>query len=362
MYLGKIILQWNLPMGWVSYLVIGFSTAGIFSLLLIYPLKDKSENKWIKIFSRSFYLSLLPLIVLLFLAIFKRTGEYGITERRYFVIVLAFWLSAITIYFIFNKFRNIKIIPVSLCLIAVLTSFGPWSAFSVSQRSQVARLEEILLKNKMLVDGKIVKAKEELPKEETQDVYSIIEFLYHRKKLNLIQPWFIQNIDSVIISKSGNTNMKEGSWAEQKQAVDFIFGIMGIESQVKNQKEKYFSFTSTNQDYYLIKGYDYLFNFKAGAIGSMERLFKAGETDLIIRLDSLKNQVSVVSPTDSATFDLKETINQLNVPDSTNTKEIIMEKKSGKLGIKMIIESIYGTRKEGVLRTNTLNAVFLIKY
>jgi hypothetical protein len=364
MYLGKIILQWNLPMGWVSYLVIGFSTAGIFSLLLIYPLKDIIENKWIKIFSRSFYLSLLPLIVLLFLAIFKRTGEYGITERRYFVIVLAFWLSAITVYFIFNKFRNIKIIPVSLCLIAILTSFGPWSAFSVSQRSQIARLEEILVNNKMLVDGKIVKAKEELPADETKDVYSIVDFLYQRKKLNLIQPWFTQNIDSAVNIRSGIADMKEGSWSEAKQATDFIFSIMGIESQVKNQKEKFFSYLSKNQDLYDIKGYDYMFRFKTAVPEPTERLFKAGETDLIIRLDSLKNLISVLSASDSLTFELAKTINNLNASDSSsnNNKVIVMENKSGKLEVRMIIESVYGTRKEGVLKTGSLNAVFLIKF
>jgi hypothetical protein len=47
LYLFKIIFNWNLPVGWVSYLVIGFSTAGIFSLLLIYPLVESKEIKWV---------------------------------------------------------------------------------------------------------------------------------------------------------------------------------------------------------------------------------------------------------------------------------------------------------------------------
>jgi hypothetical protein len=102
-YMGKIVLEWDWPKGWVGYLVLGFSTTGIFSLLLIHPIKDRVENLWMAVVWRWFYVVLLPLTVLLLLAILRRTSEYGITERRYFVIVLGFWLAAIALYFLISN-------------------------------------------------------------------------------------------------------------------------------------------------------------------------------------------------------------------------------------------------------------------
>ena len=125
-YIGKILIEWRLPKGLVSYLVIGYSVAGIFSLLLIYPIRNDEGNKWIHIFSRWFYLALFPLIILLSISIFNRTVEYGITENRYFILVLALWLFSIATYFLNGGKENIKIIPISLAVLALLSSFGPW--------------------------------------------------------------------------------------------------------------------------------------------------------------------------------------------------------------------------------------------
>ena len=45
-YSSKILLQWSLPRGWVSYLVLSFSIAGVLSLLLIYPVRNVEGNNW----------------------------------------------------------------------------------------------------------------------------------------------------------------------------------------------------------------------------------------------------------------------------------------------------------------------------
>ena len=65
----KIIVQWELPKGWVSWLVNAFSVFGILSLLLIWPIRNDEGNKWISTFSRWFYRALFPLILLLGVAI-----------------------------------------------------------------------------------------------------------------------------------------------------------------------------------------------------------------------------------------------------------------------------------------------------
>lgn len=128
-YMFKILFTLKWPFGWVSYLVLALSIAGILSLLLIHPERERENNKWILIYSRFFYLAICPLILMLFLAIERRISDYGITEPRYFVLALALWLCGIVLYFLLSGRKNIKIIPVSLCCLAFLSSFGPWAPF-----------------------------------------------------------------------------------------------------------------------------------------------------------------------------------------------------------------------------------------
>ncbi|MEN0055292.1 MAG: DUF4153 domain-containing protein, partial [Mucilaginibacter sp.] len=111
----KILVQWNLPKGLVSNIILGYAVFGILSLLLVYPIREHDENKWLKTYSRSFYFLLIPLLGLLFVAVGTRVFDYGITEWRYFLIVLACWLLFISVYFLLFKKQNIKLIPVSLC-------------------------------------------------------------------------------------------------------------------------------------------------------------------------------------------------------------------------------------------------------
>lgn len=215
LYMGKIIIQWNLPEGWVSYLILCFSITGILSLLLIYPIRNYEENKWIKVFSKSFYIALLPLIVLLFIAILTRLFDYGITEKRYFVFVLACWLTFISLYFLVSKVKNIKVIPISLCLICFLTSFGPWGAFSVSERSQMNRLEKLLTVNNIIVDGKINPYTEigqrdapshpKISDSDVGNISSIMDFLSERHLINSLQKWFNVSLDSIAGKKYGQS-------------------------------------------------------------------------------------------------------------------------------------------------------------
>lgn len=155
-YSGKILLAWELPRGWVTYLVMAFSIVGILALLLVYPLKEIKAKSWVVIFSKVFYYSLLPLLILLFTAIFTRVLQYGFTEARYYVLVLAIWLATLTIYYIFYKKASIKFIPISLFCFGIFGLLFPFlNAFSVSVKSQKAELISLLNSEKLIENGKI---------------------------------------------------------------------------------------------------------------------------------------------------------------------------------------------------------------
>ncbi|MCD9616139.1 DUF4153 domain-containing protein [Chryseobacterium gleum] len=155
-YSAKILINWQLPRGWVTYLVLAYSIVGILALLLVHPLKEENSKSWVRIFSKAFYYTIVPLIILLFTAIFTRILEYGYTEPRYFVLLLALWLLSVVIYFIFSKRATIKFIPVSLFLFGAFALVFPYlNAFSVAKRSQKTELINILNQNQLISDGKI---------------------------------------------------------------------------------------------------------------------------------------------------------------------------------------------------------------
>ncbi len=142
-YLGKIILQWSWPEGWVTWLVICYSIVGIFAFLLVHPLLDDSENPWVRLFSKFYYPALLPLSVLQLLAVWERISAYGITENRYLAMVTGVWLISVIVVLIWSRARHIRYIPISLAVVILAIMVGPWGMFNVSKSSQQAQLDLI---------------------------------------------------------------------------------------------------------------------------------------------------------------------------------------------------------------------------
>ena len=193
-YMAKILISWDWPQGWVSRLILGFATTSIFSLILLHPIREKAENVWIKKASRLLYVSMIPLVIMLLLALWRRISEYGITENRYIAIALGIWLAIIVVYFILSHTKSIKTIPVSLCILALFISFGPWSAFSVSESSQVDRLQSLLTKNHILVDIRIQKAPQSVSQDDVRQISSIISYLHDIHGYDQIQTWFQESL------------------------------------------------------------------------------------------------------------------------------------------------------------------------
>lgn len=143
-YMVKILIIWSLPKGIISYMVIIFSIAGFLAYLLLYPIRDSIDNKWVKQFSKGLFYLMVPLIILLLMSIGTRINQYGFTTERYCVMLLAIWVTIATVYFILSRRDNIIFIPLSLVILFVLSIIDPWSNQSVSMNSQRQRLSEYL--------------------------------------------------------------------------------------------------------------------------------------------------------------------------------------------------------------------------
>jgi hypothetical protein len=138
-YFGKVLVTWSWPSGWIGWLVSSVAVAGTLALLLVHPLREREDSSWVDVYGRWFYVALLPSIGMLFFAIGQRIGQYGFTERRYFLLVLSCYLAGIAVYYAVTASKNIRIIPLALAGVTAFSLVGPWSAYSVSRRSQLAR-------------------------------------------------------------------------------------------------------------------------------------------------------------------------------------------------------------------------------
>lgn len=247
LYMAKIILAWNLPIGWVSSFILGVSIAGILTLLLLYPLRDKSGNAWIKIYTKYFYLALFPLIVLMSVAIGRRIADYGITEERYFVLVFTVWLFIIALRFTLNSRADIRIIPQSLFILIVLGTWGPWSALSVSQGNQLHRLEKILKETGLLSGRQFKKAPENFAFEKRKEISSVVDYLDRTHGLNCLR--------------------KIADWKHREpiSAHSFIRADLGFEYVYSSRyypaadQKDWFSYNIERNDVLEIKGFDYFF-------------------------------------------------------------------------------------------------------
>ncbi|MBE3089380.1 MAG: DUF4153 domain-containing protein, partial [Actinobacteria bacterium] len=180
-YFVKILITRQWPSGLVSNLVLWYSMIGIAVLFFISPLKDLV--KWVKYFIFWFSKIILPLIVMMFVSMGIRLSAYGITENRYYVLIMGAWIAAIMIYISLKKNTRNIILPVSLAIIAVLSVMGPWSSFSVSEFSQNKRLESILTKYDMIENNTIIKTKTELPDADKTEITQIISYFENSKRL-----------------------------------------------------------------------------------------------------------------------------------------------------------------------------------
>lgn len=138
-YLLKIVFTWELPNGWVSWLVTVLGAGGLVVTILLYPLRMKGGNRVVEFLARWMGVIIAPLLVLMTVGIARRVLDYGWTPNRCYILLLNLWLYGIYIWLAVVRARRVKWILVSAVAVAVLSSVGPWSLAGVTPREDVER-------------------------------------------------------------------------------------------------------------------------------------------------------------------------------------------------------------------------------
>lgn len=348
-YSIRILIEMTLPKGWVVYLIVAFSIAGIFALLMIYPLQNEKDEGWINIFTRTFYIALMPLLVLLFISIGVRISEYGFTENRYYVLLLGIWLLGMCVHYaIFRRYHQIKIIPLSLFLMFFLSSFGPWSAFSVAEYSQKSRLYSLLAKNKGLNTAQKIIPISNINTKDKEEIRSIIRFLGDRGSINEINQRLEKPIE---FTKKLSQNEKENKVLvfleiDAKEEYGKIGDGKAIEEGIKTINFN----TQSSFPLYNTKGYDYFVIYKKLDYGSMD--ITSLKTNIFV--DKENKFVFTISD-EKFVFNLDEEVEKNIDKFESNQENIIILLKKNNLKVKLDISLCSYTINEKTKKVKSID-------
>lgn len=239
-----ILFQRSVPNGIISWLIMGYAIFGILTWLLVYPLRENADNKWIRTFSKIFYIMLFPLLALLFIAIGIRINNYGVTEERYTIVAIGIWLALISVYSLW-KSKSIKVIPISLCILALIAVYGPISAPYISRNSQIKQLSQF-------VNGK--------RKDSAGRAYNIVSHIIHQYGIIALQPLTnkpLKPIEQTIRRKDEATYTYRNNMEDSARK---ILNIQAVDITGEDAMDDVRSFRVIRQHgmVYTSKNYDYI--------------------------------------------------------------------------------------------------------
>ena len=153
-YAAKILFTWQLPDGWVSWLVSASMVAMILLLTMVYPYLKKvslSSSNWnrmaVNIITRRMPVLMLPLLMLMSIGIARRFSDYGITILRLYLAAFNLWCYAVCIVLIIRRKAGIIWIPVSLVLTFALLTLMPVNVSSYVRKNLTSDVTATLQEN-----------------------------------------------------------------------------------------------------------------------------------------------------------------------------------------------------------------------
>ena len=248
-YFGKMLVTRSWPQGLVSHLILWYTIFSLFIMIMVTPMIKKDPVA--KVFKKYFPFASIPLLALSIVSISKRISQYGVTELRYFIVLLGIWLIFCMVGSIFKA--RLSVILISLIAVVYISVFSPVNNRRITIMSQNKRLERILIKHGLLKDGKLVQNSglSENKKYEVTDVLNYILGIRDKKE-------GIENVKP--FGKSDGkpyTNIDEfekavgidHSWYQYGSGTDDYYAVFTI-----NEKQQNDSYNAVEE----VNGYEYL--------------------------------------------------------------------------------------------------------
>ncbi|MGY3803335.1 DUF4153 domain-containing protein [Pigmentibacter ruber] len=374
-YLGKVVVGWNIPKGLTSWFVSGLGIIGVFGYLILNNKIAQIRVKWIIFFERYFFYLLIPLIGLLVVALNTRIQDYGITINRYILFVLAIWLFSLSLFFILKKNASLKVIPLSLGIVMALAYLGPWGVYQFSFFNQKQIVQQFLTeKNFLNIKLEPQKSEVKLSLEERKKITALFTYLTDHYGDNALQQIlgsaFLQNVE---LSKNKKFYFFSGSY--NYETVNAILDKLSIKPAYpwENQLNKdninlQFDYSNSIKN---ISGYEEYFEFDTflnneNVVDKYKIKFAEKSYDLLFFKN---NELLVTIPTNQKIESLIEKIENKEIDWSEGTilnsenESIVVENKI--VRVKLLLSSFHyfkSKNKEDGDTSYSVRGGILIKY
>lgn len=132
-YAAQILVRWELPNGWVSWLVVTSMVGLIVVEFGLYPIRKLQSKRADNLIVCYLPVVILPLLLLMSVGIIRRISDYGITVNRLYLITLNLWFYFVCITLFLTKARRINWITISFAFIFLITSVFPINYLSITR-------------------------------------------------------------------------------------------------------------------------------------------------------------------------------------------------------------------------------------
>lgn len=178
---------------WEDALLEPMLVAYIVVVILLYILASRLENRFAEVFRKVFPKVLLPIVIFQTVNSFLRIGDFGLTHGRYYVILFGIFAFISGIVFSFKPVEKNGLVPMVLIICIVISIVPPIDAFSISRRSQVRILENVLINNGMLVGGEII-PNSEVEEDTREKITETARYLYRMDYIGDLE-WLPEDFD-----------------------------------------------------------------------------------------------------------------------------------------------------------------------
>lgn len=184
-YLGKIIITWERPSNIVTPISFAFSGFVVLWSILLVPLLTNENHSIVrKNILIGMYLSLIPILIMVFFAIRLRIEQYGLTEMRYIIVALLVRLVISAGYIVISKQKDLRWVSAIFTVIAIISFAGwPISASWLARIYQSNSLEDFVVQYDLKGDNGLLNTTRIalLTSDEKQKVSELIRYLvdYH---------------------------------------------------------------------------------------------------------------------------------------------------------------------------------------
>lgn len=358
-YFIKIGVTWDIPKNQLANMIAGFGVAGIVTYLIAWPfVYDGKANALLKgAMKYLFPLLLIPVLVMVY-AIMIRIFDYGVTEKRYIVVVSALWLLLLIGGFIFKKLQ-LKHIVLSFAVLSFLSVVGPWGMTPLSQASQFNRLEKTLTALEILKEGKIVKAEKDIPFEDRQNISSKLKYLNKTKYYDDVLTW---------LTDEQRAAMKDDNVPDKKPRVRQItnsMGFMFVTRYDNPRKDDVFHLFGTRfgQEMFSVRGYDYtVMSLNAYVRQDAEPRevvieAKRGAPEVRWHINDKGLLKITVHGRGSLTFDVAKLAKEKN---GQAKQDLILEEFGSGMKIRLVFSRISGKIKDEVYQVRNIHFAMLL--